>query len=112
MAHIASVGMPPRPHKVKNLREDAVGLLGAGRTVQYLEGLAADLARRGWADLVQHCAKNPEPERAAAAAAAAEPWCGQCPPPGHPDHRWIIPDDEDQAAKKCACFSGRALANA
>lgn len=112
MAHIGTVGLPPRPHTVKKIRGDAAGLLAAGRTVQHLEGLAADLAHKGWDDLVKHLAKNPEPGRAAAVAAAAKPWCGQCPPPGHPDHRWIVPDDEDQAAKKCACFSGKALANA
>jgi hypothetical protein len=112
MAHIATVGVPPRPHAVKKIRKDAAGLLAAGRTVQHLQGLAAELAQKGWDDLVKHLSMNPEPAHVAAVAAAAKPWCGQCPPPGHPDHRWIVPDDEDQAAKKCACFSGKAVAKA
>jgi hypothetical protein len=109
MAHIEAVGMPPRPHTVKKVRGDAAGLLAAGRSVQHLEGLAADLARRGWDDLVKHLAKNPEPGRA---AAAARPWCGQCPPPSHHDHRWIVPEDDSLAATKCACHPGAARVDA
>ncbi|MDX3343729.1 hypothetical protein PV409_37905 [Streptomyces sp. ME02-6979.5a] len=112
MAHTNTVGMPPRPHTIRKIREDAAGLLAAGRNAEHLEGLAADLALKGWDDLVKHLAKNPEPGRTAAAAAAAKPWCGQCPPPGHVDHRWIVPDDEDQPAKKCSCFSAKAMATA
>ncbi|MFB7225638.1 hypothetical protein [Streptomyces sp. NPDC056227] len=112
MTHIATVGMPPRPHTVKKIRGDAEALLAAGRKVQHLEGLAADLAQKGWDDLVKHLAKNPEPGRAAAVAAAARPWCGQCPPPGHHDHRWIVPEDDSLAATKCACHPGAVRVNA
>ncbi|WP_399554121.1 helix-turn-helix domain-containing protein (plasmid) [Streptomyces anulatus] len=112
MAYAQTVGMPPRPHTVRKIRGDAAALLAAGRSVKHLEGLAAELAHKGWDDLAKHLAKNPEPGRTAAAAAAAQPWCGQCPPPGHPDHRWLVPDDEDEPAKKCSCFSAKAMTNA
>ncbi|MFB6710606.1 hypothetical protein ACFCW6_38625, partial [Streptomyces sp. NPDC056333] len=112
MTHIATVGMPPRPHTVKKIRGDAEALLAAGRKVQHLEGLAADLAQKGWDDLVKHLAKNPEPGRAAAVAAAARPWCGQCPPPGPHDPRWLVPEDDSLAATKCACHPGAVRVNA
>lgn len=61
-AYVGAVGVPPRPHSVKRLRTDAAALLAAGRDAAHLEHLAADLAVRGWDDLVKHLRKNPKPE--------------------------------------------------
>lgn len=109
-AHISTVGVPPRPASVHRVRTDAARLLAAGRGAAHLERLASELAAQGWDDLVKHLAKNPEPNRTV--PGAARPWCGQCPPPDHPDHRWLISDDDDETAVKCACHPGALGARA
>ncbi|MCD9904689.1 helix-turn-helix domain-containing protein [Streptomyces sp. MT29] len=57
-AHVAAVGVQPRPYAVQRVRTDAAALLAAGRDAVILERLAAEMPSHGWTDLVQHLAKN------------------------------------------------------
>ncbi|MEU0705391.1 hypothetical protein ABZ513_31895 [Streptomyces bacillaris] len=57
-AHVAAVGVQPRPYAVQRVRTDATALLAAGRDAVVLERLAAEMPSHGWTDLVQHLAKN------------------------------------------------------
>ncbi|MFF0199065.1 hypothetical protein ACFYT5_39815 [Streptomyces anulatus] len=94
--------------------------------------LAAVTAERGWdlgEALRQQLMSNPGggqnytwllehkriaalPARSAPASSAERSWCGQCPPPGHHDHRWIVPEDDDLPATKCACHPGAVRVSA
>lgn len=101
-AHLTAVGMPPRPAATKQIYADATALLAGGRSVENLIKLAAELPAKGWSDLAQHAAKNPEQK--ARGGAAAKPWCGEC---DSPEYRWIVP--QKGAATKCpACHPAAA----
>lgn len=104
VAHLTAVGMPPRPHTMKQIYSDATALLSGGRSVENLVRLAAELPAKGWSDLAQHAAKNPERK---ARPAGAKPWCGKC---DSPEYRWIVPDKG--AATKCSCHPSAPLVNA
>jgi len=75
-AHMAATGMPPKPAHIRDVRAAATALLSVGRSVGNLCTLAADLASKGWTDLVRHAQMNPE--AAIQAAAVRKPWCGEC----------------------------------
>lgn len=104
-AYMAALQMPPSPSETRSVRAGVVTLLAAGRSVDNLRDLAAQLPGKGWTDLVQHARKNPE--AAARPAAVLKPWCGECnygqepPAPG-----FRMREDETGATKKCHCHPG------
>lgn len=82
-ACLTAAGLPPNNTSIRRVREAAAGLLAAGRSVDNLVKLAAELAEHGWDDLAKHALKNPEPKNR---PRQAKPWCGQCDDPGY---RWV-----------------------
>jgi hypothetical protein len=104
-AYMTALQMPPSPGETRTVRAGAITLLAAGRSVDSLCKLAAELPGKGWTDLVQHARKNPETP--ARLATVIKPWCGECnygqepPSPG-----FRLREDENGATKKCHCHPG------
>lgn len=103
-AYMATAGLPPRPDAIRSVRAAADGLLSVGRSVGNLCALAAELAGKGWTDLVRHAQMNPE--AALRPTSVSRPWCGECNggiAPASAGQRMV---ETDTGMAKCHCHPG------